>query len=496
MTNITTSTSTRRAFLNRAGMVAAATLLPSPLVRAQEKLKGPEPVSDVMVTLSDYMSSAKDRPLPNSVIELAKLHILDTVGAMISGANLPPGKVALAFAKAHSGERDATIIGTKLLCSPIEAAMVNGTLAHSDETDDSHAPSHSHPGCAVIPAALAAGEYYHISGAQFLRAVVLGYDIGTRVLMTLGGAEFQSRSHHDAHSMANTFGACAAAGCAAGLNSDQMRWLLDLASQQSSGIAAWQRDTQHIEKASVFGGIPARNGVMSADLIHLGATGVSDIFSGSDNFLMAFAPKANPQGLVDELGRRYEVTRTNIKKWTVGSPIQAPLDALDLIMRQHSLQRDSIDRIAVRIATSGATTVDNRQLPDISLQQMLAVMVVDGTVTFKAAHDLARMQDPVVIRERAKVELIPDDDLEKELPKLVSIVEVTTKGGHIYRQRVDAVRGTVANPMTREEVIAKFQDLTQSSTASAQRDRVVDLILNIEAIPTLQAVREVFQGNS
>jgi 2-methylcitrate dehydratase PrpD len=110
------------------------------------------------------------------------------------------------------------------------------------------------------------------------------------------------------------------------------------------------------------------------------------------------------------------------------------------------------------------------------------------------------MQDPIVIRERAKVQLIHDDDLERELPKLVSIVEVTTKGGHIYRQRVDSVRGTVANPMTREEVVAKFQDLTQSSMASAQRNRVVDLILililNIEAIPALQAARAVLHGKS
>ncbi|WP_263353263.1 MmgE/PrpD family protein [Acidicapsa acidisoli] len=96
----------------------------------------------------------------------------------------------------------------------------------------------------------------------------------------------------------------------------------------------------------------------------------------------------------------------------------------------------------------------------------------------------------------AAATLIPDHDLEKELPKLVPIVEVTTRGGHIYRQRVDSVRGTVANPMTREEVITKFQDLTQSSMASAQRNRVVDLILNIEAIPALQAARAVLHGKS
>jgi len=474
--------------------VAAALLLSPCFINAQESPDATSAVSPVMSRLSNYMAAAKNQPLPDAVMEQAKLHILDTVGAMISGASLPPGKIALAFANNHPGERDATIVGTKLLCSPAEAALVNGMLAHSDETDDSHAPSHSHPGCAVIPAALATGEYYKIDGAQFLRAVALGYDIGTRVLMTLGGAAFQSETHHDTHGMANTFGACAASGCAAGLDSRQMRWLLDLASQQDGGIAAWQRDPEHIEKSLVFGGIPARNGVMAAELIRLGATGVSDVFSGADNFLMTFAPKADPDKLADCLGQRYEVTRTNIKKWTVGSPIQAPLDALELIMTKHSLKSDSVKRVVVKIATSSAKTVDNRQLPDISLQQMLAVMLMDGTVSFAAAHDLARMKDPVVVQERSKIKLVGDDELEKLLPKLIAVIEVSAKDGSTYSQRVDAVRGTVANPMTRAEVVTKFQDLTEPIVGESQRNQLVDFLLNLEKAPKLGAIRSVLQG--
>ena len=139
-------------------------------------------------------------------------------------------------------------------------------------------------------------------------------------------------THRAAHSIAGTFGAAAAAASVAGLNAKQMRWVLDYASQQASGIAAWQRDTEHIEKSLVFAGMPARNGVTAALLIQLGGTGVEDVFSGADNFLLANSPKADPTRLVDKLGERYEVMRTNIKKWTVGSPIQAPLDAT----RRHS----------------------------------------------------------------------------------------------------------------------------------------------------------------
>src|SRR5262249_9724756 len=148
---------------------------------------------------------------------------LDTIAAMVSGAPLPPGRVALAFARARTGEKTATVAASDLVCGPIEAAMANGMLAHSDETDDSHAASHSHPGCAIVPAALAAGEHFGIDGPRLLRAVALGYDVGPRVTFTLGALPYQIASHHSTHSIAGTFGAGAAAGCAAGLSAQQMR---------------------------------------------------------------------------------------------------------------------------------------------------------------------------------------------------------------------------------------------------------------------------------
>src|SRR6185312_12381077 len=162
-------------------------------------------VSAVTTRLSTYMSDAGTRALPAEVAEKTKHHILDTFAAMISGAGLPPAKIALKFAQAHSGERVATVAASNIVCGAIDAALANGMLAHSDETDDSHAPSHSHPGCAVVPAALAAGEQFGIDGARFLRAVTLGYDVGPRVTMTLGGLPYQMESHRSAHSIAEDF---------------------------------------------------------------------------------------------------------------------------------------------------------------------------------------------------------------------------------------------------------------------------------------------------
>src|SRR5438046_4963486 len=107
-----------------------------------------------------------------------------------------------------------------------------------------------------------------------------------------------AETHRSTHSISGTFGSAAAAGCAASLNTQQMRWLLSYTGQQASGLASWQRDTDHIEKSFDFGGMAARNGVTSALLVQAGGTGVDDVFSGADNFFQAFGPKNDPSMMV------------------------------------------------------------------------------------------------------------------------------------------------------------------------------------------------------
>jgi 2-methylcitrate dehydratase PrpD len=474
---------TRRNLLKSAAVLA----LPWRVARAAN------PPSTVILKLGNYMAAAAGRTLPDEVIEKTKHHILDTLAAMVSGAELPPGRVALAMAKAHGGEKTATIVGSNLLCGPIEAAMVNGMLAHSDETDDSHAPSQSHPGCSIVPATLAAGEQFGTGGTRMLRAVALGYDVGTRVTMTLGALDYQMATHHSSHSIAGDFGSAAAAGCVAGLNPQQMRWLLDYAAQQAAGIAAWQRDTDHIEKSLVFAGFPARNGVTAALLIQLGGTGVDDIMAGADNFLTAFNPKSDPDGLIEKLGERYEVTRTNIKKWTVGSPIQAPLDALEAIRKKHPFEADQVQKVVVRMGSNDANTVNNREMPDISLQHMVAVMLLDKTASFAAAHDKPRMQDAAILRQRAKVQLIADEALDKLHPARVSVVEVTFSDGTKLTERVEAVRGTAENPMTREEVVSKARDLISPLLGDAQSAKLIQTILALETVQDVRELRPLLQ---
>jgi len=413
---------------------------------------------------------------------------------MVSGSQLAPGQAALAFAKAYGGERIATVAASNIVCGPIEAALANGMLAHSDETDDSHSASQSHLGCSVVPATLATGEKFGINGLQFLRAVTMGYDIGARIGMTLGGVNYQTDSHRDPHATSAGFGAAAAAGSAASLSAQQFRTLLDYAAQESAGIAAWQRDTQHVEKAFVFAGMPARNGVTAALLVQAGWSGVDDIMSGADNFLAAYGPlHTDANGLIAKLGERYEVIQTNIKKWSVGSPAQAPLDAMELMLKQHPFTADQVQQVTVRIATREATIVDNRNLPDICLQHLAAVMLIRKTVSFASAHDVPLMKDPAILRERAKIKLIGDEELEKRLPAREANVEITLKDGIVLNQHVDAVRGTAENPMSRDEIVTKSRDLMEPILKRDKCAKLIQTILELDRTSNIRALRPLLQ---
>ena len=449
-------------------------------------------VSPVMQRLSAHIAGALKKPLPPAVAEKTKHHLLDTLAAMVSGSRLRPGKEAIAFARSHGGAREACVIGSRVVGSATNAALANGMLAHADETDDSHSRSQTHPGCGVVAASLAMAERERAGGPELLRAVALGYDICCRLTQSLGAMQFRAAGH-STHSFGPTFGAAAAAGALAGLDARRVRYLLSYAAQQASGISCWMRDEEHIEKAFDFGGMPARNGVAAAAMVAHGFTGLEDVLSGERNFFVAYG-SPDPEELARELGERYEIMQTDIKRWAVGSPIQAPLDSLLELIRAHRVRADEVERVVVRVAHLGANTTDNREMPDICMQHLCAVMLLDGTVTFKSSHDEARMRHPKVLALRKRIELRGDDALTDAMPRREGIVQLRLKDGRELVHHTRAVRGTPENPMTREEVEAKALDLVKPVVGAARSAKLCAAIWNIEKIRDARALRALLRA--
>jgi 2-methylcitrate dehydratase PrpD len=328
--------------------------------------------------LTQHIATAMSRPLPSEIALKGRKHLLDTVAAMVSASRLAAGQKAISYCAANGGSGRASVIGSPLMTGAVQAAFANGMLAHADETDDSHAPSLTHPGCAVIPAALAVAETRKMSGGALLRAVVVGYDVGPRISMALGGEKFFIQ-HHSSHAVGGFFGAAAAAGALLGLNEDRGRSLLGYAVQMASVNACWRRDPDHIEKAFDFGGTPAMNGTLAAEMVASGFTGVRDALEGNTGLFSAFPQNAEPTLAIQGLNEMFEISRTAIKKWCVGSPIQA-LDAPDILMKERALTPEDVAEIVVAFPQMSSCVVDDRDMPDVNLQHQLAVLLLDGSV--------------------------------------------------------------------------------------------------------------------
>src|SRR5438270_8830465 len=258
---------------------------------------------DITGRLACYMARARNQDLAPHVAQEAKHRILDALAAMVSGSHLPPGGMAIRFAREQGGSAEATVLTTDIRTSAVNAALANGMFAHADETDDFDPVTKAHPGSHVVPAALAMAEREGRSGAQLLAGVTLGYDVCCRFLLALG-PDLVRGSHRSAEGTSSTMGAAAAAASLAKLDEKGMRYALSYAAQQVSGLWSWVRDAGHVEKAFDFSGMGARNGVTAAIMAQMGFSGVRDVFDGEHNALQALSTDAKPEEMVADLGSR------------------------------------------------------------------------------------------------------------------------------------------------------------------------------------------------
>lgn len=443
---------------------------------------------EVVSRLSAYIAASGEATLPEAVIKKAKHHILDTLGAILCGSRLKPGRLAKQFAGQQGGAAEAQVAGSPVVTTAIQAAFAMAMMAHSDETDDSHERAGMHPGCGIVPAALAVADREAADGLRFLKGVVAGYDVGCRITQALGVENVRGRAL-SLHGIGSNFGAAAAAASVLGLREGLVGYVWDYAAQQDSGKYYWVRDTDHVEKAFVFAGMGARNGVTAAILVQSGFTGVADVFSGEHNYFESFSPVADRELLVQELGSRYEIQLTDIKKFSVGAPIQAPLDALLILREKHGLTAANVQGITARVPDDRVMIVRDRNMPDVDLRHVLAVALIDGGMTFAASHSYERMQDPAVLAVRERITLVGDPELRTARIKRGGIVEITTTDGSTLREHVELVRGRPGNPMSDEEIEQKCTDLMQPVLGEERTRKLIDRIWNLEKVKSVRELR-------
>jgi 2-methylcitrate dehydratase PrpD len=448
-------------------------------------------VSPLTLELSRYMASAIRKPLPRAVVERAKIHLVDIFAAMISGSRLLPGKAAIAYVRTQGGSPECGVVGTRIVTSAVNAALANGMFGHADETDATHPPSLTHPETSVVPAALAIGERDRIPGQTVLRAIVLGYDICARVLLALRPMPFLRSGHH-AGAFGQAFGAAAAAGALLKLDARRVRYLLSYTAQQASGLYTMFRDPEHIEKSYGMGGMPAHNGTAAALMVASGFTGVEDVFSGERDFFFTFAPEGDRGELTRGLGRDYEILRGGIKRWPVGGPIQGPLHVLRDMIEQHRIKAGDVAELIARMPDKELEIVNHRDMPDISVQHLLAVMLLDGGVTFASAHDFKRMRDPRVLKLKQRIRAVGDPGLTDAQRRWRCVMEITLKDGRRLTHQTMAARGSFENPLTRAEEEEKALDLLLPVLGAKRSARLLAALWDFDQLKDVRTLRALY----
>jgi 2-methylcitrate dehydratase PrpD len=434
--------------------------------------------------LSAYITGEQAGKLPAHILARAKTHILDTLGAMISGSALKPGQVAIDFVRAQAGPQQATVAGTNLRTSAILAALANAMTAHADETDDAHFPTVTHPGSVILPAALAIAETEHRSGKELIAALVLGYDVMCRVNKALDRESVSNRGLHPG-SLCGGFGAAATASRLLRLTAQQTSYALAMAGTQACGINTWRQDPEHIDKALCYSGAPARNGVTAALMAQGGFTATLTVFEGEENVLRAFSDRPHPDEIDKELGSRYEILDTSIKKYPGGQPMQATLEGYFRLVKEHGIKgQEQIQKIVVRLPDSQARTINDRHMPDVNCQYLLSVAMIDGKIDFENSHDFERMRDPQVLELKKRVQIVADAELTKRHPAVRSaIVEITTFDGRHFDILIDRLPGAPYNPLSTEEVEEKFLSLSHGVLGDSRAHSVVQATRALENLP-------------
>ncbi|MCA8967232.1 MAG: MmgE/PrpD family protein, partial [Planctomycetes bacterium] len=263
-------------------------------------------------------------------------------------------------------------------------------------------------------------------------------------------------------------------------NEKQIRFMFSYVAQQTAGVACWMRDQSHVLKAFVFGGMPSRNGAFAAEMVANGFDGIEDVFVGKGNFLTTFSENPQAQLLTKDIGEEFAISTAAIKKWSVGSPIQAALDSLTALIAEHRLTADDVATLTVTMPDDRFVIVDNRDMPDVCLQHLLAVTLVDGGLTFATTHDHARMRDPAVLAVRERITAVPSAELTAARPARQAIIDIETRDGRNLHHRTRAVHGTPDNPMSQADVETKARDLLAPVLGNARADELVRMVHDLD----------------
>ncbi len=425
--------------------------------------------------LADAFCAIRPADLSEETLATASSFVLDWLASALAGTEAKPGRMLIDEGESR-GDGPCSVLGLAAGRDAEVAALVNGGLSHIVELDDLDRQSVVHPGCVVIPAALAMAEECGATGREFLAAVVIGYEAAIRVGSAVG------RSHYAYWQNTATcggFGSAAAAGFLIGLSPEQLTWAFGNAGSMAAGL--WQFNQDGAMSKHLHAGRAAANGVLAARLGARGFTGAREILEGRQGFFAAMSSDAEPERVVSGLGESvasstWAISRVSMKPHACCRHTHSSVDAA-LQLRPH-LDLSAIDRVLVRTYGTALDITDapdprNRFQAKFSLQYTVARALLTGRVGLRD-FDSELLNDQPTRRLMSRVQLAVDPEHDARYPGAwPATVRVELADGSVQAASVDAPKGDPENPLSQDELRAKFTDMIAWTAYASERERLL-----------------------
>lgn len=452
---------------------------------------------------ADFAVNFQFSDIPDKIVNQAKLSIRDLLGCMFSAVDEPPVLSALNVVRSMGGVEESTIFGFGDKVPAPLAAFCNGIMCHSQELDDHiyHGRSLSHPGVVCVPPALALGEKYNIDGKLLITAVVLGYELASRVNYAVKTGYFSSKRGYHGTAICGTFGSAILAGKIMNLTPEQMVNALGIVGSLTSGSSEFKNTGAQTKK--LHAGNSGKNGILAACLAKNGFTGPKTVFEGDYGFFNGFALPGNYNldVITDNLGKEFEFSYIMYKPFACAGMLHAPLTAGLMLVQEHNIKPEDIKEVTVwvaeRIMKQFCQPREVRYSPRTPMDGQLSLPYSLATVLSKhhalpADYSADAIKDPAVLNLANKIEFRVDDEITKAFPeKEPSRVRILTNDGRELFQAVEAAKGHLFNPMSAAELKDKFSIIAAKSISQKQIGEIITLCDQLENVGEMRELIQI-----
>jgi 2-methylcitrate dehydratase PrpD len=414
--------------------------------------------------------------IPAAVIDAAKLHILDSLACIIAGSRLEPGRLAYNLAvEASVGNADSTLFGTARRAVYLDAVQAMATAAHCGELDDIHGGAATCIGAMIIPALLALAERHGASGRRFLEAAIAGYETTARIGLSIDAPKLFDHGWWPS-TVCGAFGVAAAGAKFLGWPVDKTTNALGIASLHTGGMLTGGQEgatARHLAFGSA-----ARNGLLALLATEQGLTGPKRALEDPRGFCFTLCAEPKFEFLQDF--KQFHLLDVAFKPYPCARQLHAGVEALLKLTSEYSIGAEAIRAIALAVPTQNAGMVDRPATPTLRAATLGSGQYVMAVTALRGKIDLASFEDEylqsVPVRQlMTKVTVSASTELDRHFPKYwAGRVTVSLADGQVRRGEIIAPKGDVENPLTPQDVEAKFLGLAGTVLGEEKARAVID----------------------